>query len=39
MGMENISHISTGVNGWTEDGLPLQEYDAWKAAKDAAQDA
>jgi len=34
MGMENISHIDTGFNGWVEAGLEVQSYDDWKAAKD-----
>lgn len=31
--MEKISHIDTGFSGWEEDGLPVQDYDAWKAAR------
>jgi rhodanese-related sulfurtransferase len=26
MGMDNISHISTGFNGWIEDGLDIEDY-------------
>ena len=31
MGMENVSHIDSGFNGWVEDGFPTIEYEAWKA--------
>ncbi len=31
MGMENISHIETGFNGWVDDGLAVEDYDTWKA--------
>lgn len=33
MGMENISHVDTGFQGWQAAGLPVQDYDEWKAAR------
>ncbi len=38
MGMEKVAHIDTGFNGWVDDGLDVQTYDEWKAAKKAAND-
>lgn len=35
MGMVNVSHIDTGFGGWIDDGLAIQDYDEWKAAKKA----
>lgn len=32
MGMENVSHVDTGFNAWKDAGLPVQDYDDWKAA-------
>ncbi len=31
MGMEKISHIDSGFNGWVEAGLTTIDYDSWKA--------
>ncbi len=33
MGMEKVSHIEPGFGGWKKAGMPLQDYDAWKAAR------
>ncbi len=33
MGMEQVSHVETGFTGWVEDGMPVQAYDEWKAAR------
>jgi hypothetical protein len=33
MGMERASHIETGISGWRNDGLAIDSYDEWKAAK------
>lgn len=35
MGLPKVSHIATGFNGWVEDGLPVQTWEEWKAAKKA----
>jgi 3-mercaptopyruvate sulfurtransferase SseA len=31
MGMEKISHIDSGFNGWKDAGLPIVDYETWKA--------
>ena len=31
MGLEKVSHIVTGFGGWRDDGLPVVDYDTWKA--------
>lgn len=36
MGLERVSHIETGFTGWHDDGLPVQPYDEWNAARKAA---
>ena len=36
MGLEKVSHIVTGFGGWKEAGLPIVDYDTWKA--DRAKD-
>ena len=33
MGVPRVSHIETGFTGWRDDGLPLTDYEAWKASK------
>ncbi len=33
MGLENVSHVETGFAGWRDDGMPIQPYDEWKAAR------
>ncbi len=33
MGLERVSHVETGFTGWEADGLPVQPYDEWKAAR------
>jgi len=32
MGLERVSHVVTGFNGWKGDGLPVVDHDTWKAA-------
>ncbi len=36
MGLERVSHVETGFTGWHDDGMPVQPYDDWKSAKQAA---
>ena len=31
MGLTRVSHIETGFGGWKADGLPVTDYDTWKA--------
>ena len=31
MGMSRVSHIESGLNGWRQAGLPVVDYDTWKA--------
>lgn len=33
MGLTRASHIETGFAGWKTDGLPIQTYDEWQAAR------
>jgi rhodanese-related sulfurtransferase len=33
MGLAKVSHIDTGFGGWKKDGMPVVDYDTWKAAK------
>ena len=33
MGLEKVSHIISGFNGWKEAGLPVVDYDTFKANK------
>ena len=33
MGLPRVSHIESGFGGWKEDGLPVVDYETWKAAK------
>jgi len=33
MGMNRASHIESGFGGWRNDGLDIDTYDEWKAAK------
>jgi hypothetical protein len=35
MGLPRVSHIVTGFKGWKDAGLPVVDYETWKAAKDA----
>ena len=30
MGLEKVSHIVTGFNGWKQDGLATTDYETWK---------
>ncbi len=32
MGMPKVSHIETGFGGWNADGMPVTDYEAWKAS-------
>ena len=32
MGLPKVSHIESGFKGWKEAGLPVVDYDTWKAA-------
>jgi hypothetical protein len=34
MGMANASHIETGFGGWRADGLPIETYEDWRAARE-----
>jgi hypothetical protein len=31
--LEQVSHVETGFTGWVDDGMPVQPYDEWKAAR------
>ncbi len=31
MGVERLSHVETGFGGWQKDGMPVEEYETWKA--------
>jgi len=31
MGLPKVSHIVSGFKGWKEAGLPVVDYDTWKA--------
>ena len=33
MGLEKVAHIETGFGGWKSDGMPVVDYDTWKAHK------
>ena len=33
MGLPRVSHIESGFAGWAEAGLPVIDYDTWKATK------
>ncbi len=33
MGLEKISHVETGFGGWRNDGMPVSDYDTWKASR------
>ncbi|MFT7601936.1 MAG: rhodanese-related sulfurtransferase [Acidimicrobiales bacterium] len=33
MGLPKIAHIETGFSGWEGDGMPVVDYDTFKAAK------
>ncbi|MDA3040976.1 MAG: rhodanese-like domain-containing protein [Actinomycetota bacterium] len=33
MGLAKAAHIETGFGGWKSDGLPVVDYDTWKAHK------
>ncbi len=34
MGLPKVSHIATGFKGWSEDGMPVSDYDTFRAARD-----
>lgn len=36
MGLERVSHIESGFSGWQADGMPVQPYDEWNAARKSA---
>lgn len=33
MGLPKVAHIETGFGGWKTDGMPVVDYDTWKANK------
>lgn len=33
MGLPKVSHVETGFGGWKEDGMPVVDYDTFKAKK------
>ena len=35
MGLEKVSHIVTGFNGWKEDGFRTVNYETWKSERDS----
>lgn len=33
MGLERAAHVETGFGGWKADGLPIETYEEWQAAR------
>lgn len=33
MGLEKVAHVESGFGGWKSDGMPVVDYDTWKAHK------
>ena len=33
MGLENVAHVESGFTGWEGDGMPVQDYETFKAKK------
>jgi rhodanese-related sulfurtransferase len=31
MGVPRLSHVETGFGGWKKDGMPVEDYETWKA--------
>ena len=34
MGLPRVAHIETGFAGWKEDGMPISDYDTYRAERD-----